>query len=245
MLDPRNLLDRPRGGPTARFLASAALVLASGAYVFWQQGEQAPRREAGKAIGARMRMPAEKPASSAPTIIDASGSAPATPPGSAPPKAAADIADRLPQTAPQPDSVASARPAPPAVAAATPDAAPPPAPEAPAQASPAAGTIAASLPPRPAFVYADGDYTGEPADCEWGTVQVEILVQSGAVTQVNFLQVPDHRRRSAEISDWAMPVLAREAIREQNYDVDIVSSATSTSLAFQQAFYNALTKAKK
>ena len=42
-----------------------------------------------------------------------------------------------------------------------------------------------------------------------------------------------------------LEVLIEEAIKEQNYDVDVVSSATVTSLAFQQTLFDALRQAKR
>ena len=94
------------------------------------------------------------------------------------------------------------------------------------------------------YSFADGDYRGAPADSEWGIVEVKVTIRDGSIRNVQFLHLPDHRPRSAEISDWAAPLLLEEAIREQNYDVDVVSSATVTSLAFQQTLYDALRQAK-
>ncbi len=91
--------------------------------------------------------------------------------------------------------------------------------------------------------YNDGEYVGEPADTEWGTVQIKALVHDGALTDVQILQYPAHRRRSAEISNWALPILRSEAIREQSARVDMVSSATVTADGFQQSLASALQRA--
>jgi uncharacterized protein with FMN-binding domain len=99
--------------------------------------------------------------------------------------------------------------------------------------------------PRQHPAYADGDFTGESFDCNWGPVQVEVHVASGVITDVKLPLMPDHRRRSAEISDWSEPIFQREAIQAQDANVDIVSSATNTSVAFQQALNSALDKARK
>ena len=40
-------------------------------------------------------------------------------------------------------------------------------------------------------------------------------------------------------------MLASETIKEQNYDIDIVSSATFTTIAFQQSLGSALQQARK
>jgi len=86
----------------------------------------------------------------------------------------------------------------------------------------------------------DGDYVGEAADTEWGMVQIKALVRNGALTDVQFMQYPAHRRRSAEISNYALPVLRSEAIRQQSARVDMVSSATVTSDGFEQSLASAL-----
>jgi uncharacterized protein with FMN-binding domain len=91
--------------------------------------------------------------------------------------------------------------------------------------------------------YNDGDYIGEAADTEWGMVQIKALVRNGSLTDVQFMQYPAHRRRSAEISSWALPILRSEAIRDQSASVDIVSSATVTSDGFQQSLVFALQRA--
>ena len=91
--------------------------------------------------------------------------------------------------------------------------------------------------------YNDGDYVGEAADTEWGMVQIKALVRNGAIADVQFIQYPAHRRRSAEISSWALPILRSEAIRGQGARVDMVSSATVTSDGFQQSLASALQRA--
>ena len=91
--------------------------------------------------------------------------------------------------------------------------------------------------------YNDGDYVGEAADTAWGMVQIKALVRNGALTDVQFMQYPAHRRRSAEISNYVLPILRSEAIRGQSARVDMVSSATMTSDGFQQSLASALQRA--
>ena len=91
--------------------------------------------------------------------------------------------------------------------------------------------------------YNDGDYVGEVADTEWGLVQIKALIRNGALTDVQFMQYPAHRRRSAEIRNYVLPLLRSEAIREQSARVDMVSSATMTSDGFQQSLASALQRA--
>ena len=69
------------------------------------------------------------------------------------------------------------------------------------------------------------------------------FIRDSAIQDVRFVQYPGHRDRSEEISLWTMPVLISEALVWQNYDVDIVASATFTSMAFQTALYDVIQQA--
>jgi uncharacterized protein with FMN-binding domain len=91
--------------------------------------------------------------------------------------------------------------------------------------------------------FKDGSYTGAAADAQWGYIQVKITVQSGKLTNVQFLQYPNHRDRSVEINNYAMPQLTSEAIQAQSARVDVISGATDTSEAFIQSLGDALLQA--
>lgn len=97
---------------------------------------------------------------------------------------------------------------------------------------------------KPSGMYADGTYTGSQADAYYGTVQVQATIQNGVLADVSFLQYPSDRRTSQSINGRAMPILKSEAIQAQNANVNIVSGATDTSMAFQQSLADALTQAK-
>lgn len=92
--------------------------------------------------------------------------------------------------------------------------------------------------------YKDGSYTGDITDAFYGNVQVEAIISGGKITDVKFLDYPKDRRTSLEKSTQAMPILTQEAIQAQNANVDIVSGATQTSLAFQTSLASALALAK-
>lgn len=91
--------------------------------------------------------------------------------------------------------------------------------------------------------YKNGSYTGAEADAQWGLVQVKITVQNGKLTNVQFLEYPNHRDRSVEINNYAMPQLSSEAISAQSAQVDVISGATDTSEAFIQSLGDALSQA--
>jgi uncharacterized protein with FMN-binding domain len=92
--------------------------------------------------------------------------------------------------------------------------------------------------------YKSGTYTGNVADAQWGVVQVQVVIQNGKITSVQFLQYPNERNRSIEINSYADPILVNEAIQAQSANVDIVSGATDSSEAFIQSLSNALSQAQ-
>jgi uncharacterized protein with FMN-binding domain len=91
--------------------------------------------------------------------------------------------------------------------------------------------------------FKNGSYTGAEADAQWGLVQVKITIQNGKLTNVQFLEYPNHRDRSVEINNYAMPQLTSEAISAQSAQVDVISGATDTSEAFIQSLGDALSQA--
>jgi uncharacterized protein with FMN-binding domain len=92
--------------------------------------------------------------------------------------------------------------------------------------------------------YKNGTYTGSVTDAIYGNVQVQVVVQNGTITKVQFLQYPNDRSRSIEINSYADPILCNEAIQAQNANVDIVTGATDSSDAFIQSLTDALSQAQ-
>ena len=113
--------------------------------------------------------------------------------------------------------------------------------------------VVSSTPPPPppapkkvvaASGYTDGTYTGSVADAYYGNVQVQVTIQSGSITAVDFLQYPSDRSTSRYINGQATPILAQEAIKAQSASVNGVSGASDTSQAFVQSLSSALAQAK-
>jgi uncharacterized protein with FMN-binding domain len=96
---------------------------------------------------------------------------------------------------------------------------------------------------KPTGQYADGTYTGSPADAYYGTIQVQAIIQNGTLADVQFLQYPSDRNTSVRVNSRALPILKQEAISAQNANVNIVSGATDSSQAFQQSLSSALSQA--
>lgn len=92
--------------------------------------------------------------------------------------------------------------------------------------------------------YADGSYTGSVTNAYYGSVQVNAIIQNGAISDVQFLQYPSDRSTSRYINSQAMPLLKQEAVQAQNAQVNGVSGATFTSEAFIQSLSSALALAK-
>jgi len=88
-----------------------------------------------------------------------------------------------------------------------------------------------------------GQFTGAVAETMYGPVQVQITISNGKVTDVAALQLPSDRPRSAEISQYAAPILRSEALQAQSAQVDAVSGATYTSQGYEQSLQSALDQA--
>jgi len=78
---------------------------------------------------------------------------------------------------------------------------------------------------------------------DYGDVQVQIVVRGGRLVDVQALQLPSDRRRSAEISNYAEPYLRQEALQARSANIDIVSGATYTSVSYAQSLQAALDQA--
>jgi uncharacterized protein with FMN-binding domain len=103
-------------------------------------------------------------------------------------------------------------------------------------------TLVTAAPSSASGRYADGTFTGSQADALYGMVQVQVVVQGGRITDVQFLSYPTGHN-SDRINAQAMPILTQEAISAQSASVQVVSGATLTSRAFMQSLQSALSQA--
>jgi uncharacterized protein with FMN-binding domain len=83
---------------------------------------------------------------------------------------------------------------------------------------------------------------GSTVATRYGDVAVEVTVASGKITAVEAVSLPSGGR-SGQISAYAGPVLASEALTAQSASIDIVSGATYTSQAYAQSLQSALDQA--
>jgi uncharacterized protein with FMN-binding domain len=91
----------------------------------------------------------------------------------------------------------------------------------------------------------DGDYTSDKVTFEWGDLRARIVVTGGKITTVQIVSYPDHRSQSLYLIQLADPILTTEVIKSQQPKVNVVSSATNSSIAFQDAIAGAIVKATR
>lgn len=91
--------------------------------------------------------------------------------------------------------------------------------------------------------YKDGVYTGQDVFTQFGDVQAKVTISGGRITDVQPVQLPFDRPRSAEISQFAAPQLHDEVLQAQSAQIDVLSGATYTSDAYAQSVQAALDQA--
>jgi hypothetical protein len=91
-------------------------------------------------------------------------------------------------------------------------------------------------PTEPALVTA----VGESVSTRWGEVQVAVTAAGGDIIEVEAIALPVNDRRSLMISQGAEPVLREQAVAIDCAEVDVVSGATYTSLAYSASLQSAL-----
>jgi len=87
---------------------------------------------------------------------------------------------------------------------------------------------------------AGGTYDGDVVQTRFGSVQVQITVKAGTITDVTALKLTDHEGRSVQISNYAAPILRSEGLQAQSADVQTVGGATVTSDAYLTSLQAAL-----
>ena len=92
--------------------------------------------------------------------------------------------------------------------------------------------------------YKDGQYTGQDFQTDYGDNQVKVIISGGRITDVQAVQLPFDRQRSAYISQVAGPLLHDEALKAQSAQIDTISGATFTSDAYAQSLQSALDHAR-
>jgi uncharacterized protein with FMN-binding domain len=107
--------------------------------------------------------------------------------------------------------------------------------------TPAATPSASPSPSAPAAV--SGSFTGSDFPNRFGDVVVRVVISNGHITDVQTVQLPSDRARSAYISQVAGPMLRSEVLQAQSASIDIISGATYTSQSYAQSVESALQQA--
>jgi uncharacterized protein with FMN-binding domain len=109
--------------------------------------------------------------------------------------------------------------------------------------SPSPSDSGASPSPSVGSGFKDGTYTGQDVFTQFGDVQVKVTIAGGRITDVQPLQMPFEKPRSAEITQFAGPQLHDEVLQAQSAQIDTLSGATYTSEAYAQSVQAALDQA--
>ncbi|HEY0444225.1 MAG TPA: FMN-binding protein [Candidatus Limnocylindrales bacterium] len=96
----------------------------------------------------------------------------------------------------------------------------------------------------PTAAAATGQVTGTVVETRFGPVQVRATFQNGRIMDVQAVQLPSDRARSAQISQYAEPYLRSEALQAQSAQIDIVSGATYTSEGYARSLQSAIDQAQ-
>ena len=86
-------------------------------------------------------------------------------------------------------------------------------------------------------------YTGTAVNTRFGSVQVQVQVTGGTISDVTALKLTDHDGRSVQISNRAAPILREEVLAAQSASVSNVSGATYTTQAYLTSVQSALDQA--
>jgi uncharacterized protein with FMN-binding domain len=129
-----------------------------------------------------------------------------------------------------------------AVAAVPPTPSPSP-PSTPSPGAPAATPSTSASPSPSPLAAVGGSFTGSDFPNRFGDVVVRVVVTNGHITDVQPVQLPSDRARSAYISQVAGPMLRSEVLQAQSANIDIISGATYTSQSYAQSVESALQQA--
>jgi uncharacterized protein with FMN-binding domain len=87
-----------------------------------------------------------------------------------------------------------------------------------------------------------GQLTGNAIQTPFGTVQVQLTIQSGTITDVQALQLPTGGGHTGQVSAYAGPQLRSEVLAAQSAQINTISGATYTSDGYIQSLQSALSQ---
>lgn len=86
-----------------------------------------------------------------------------------------------------------------------------------------------------------GTFVGDPYTMRYGTVQVQITINNGKITDAQALQAPSGRDQ--RYTDMAVPVMRQKTLAAQSANITGVSGASYTAYAWYISLQSALKKA--
>lgn len=82
--------------------------------------------------------------------------------------------------------------------------------------------------------------TGQDIQYRYGDIRLKVTERGSAITKIQVVSEGATDPRSAQINSQAVPMLQDQAMSAQSANIDGVSGATFTSVAYQQALQSAL-----
>jgi uncharacterized protein with FMN-binding domain len=89
-----------------------------------------------------------------------------------------------------------------------------------------------------------GSFTGQDVGNQYGSVQVQLVISGGEITDVKVLHDTEDDPQSATLSSEAFPRLREEVLQAQSAQIDAVSGATFTSESYAESVQSALDAAR-
>ncbi len=86
--------------------------------------------------------------------------------------------------------------------------------------------------------------TGQDVQYQYGDIQLKVSEKGSSISRIQVVSEGATDPRSAEINSQAVPMLQQQAMSAQSANIDGVSGATFTSMAYQQALQSALDQLK-
>jgi len=88
-----------------------------------------------------------------------------------------------------------------------------------------------------------GTYKGSSVSTRFGSVQVQVTIAKGVITEITPLQLTDRDQRSVFISSRAAPVMRSEVLAAQSANVQTIGGATYTCEGYLSSLQAALDSA--
>lgn len=86
--------------------------------------------------------------------------------------------------------------------------------------------------------------TSQDVQYRYGDIQLKVTERGSSITNIKVVQEGATDPRSAQINSQAVPMLQQQAMSAQSANIDGVSGATFTSMAYQEALQSALDQLK-